>query len=85
MKKFLFVFFLGTLSVYSVFSMGLSEGAYKDTSMGPISIIENLWLILVIAYFIGCLALGGWLASEKGYSVGSDSEEFNGKRSARSD
>jgi len=24
-----------------------------------------------LAYLIGCLALGGWLASEKGYSVGS--------------
>jgi len=30
-----------------------------------------LVIILIIAYFIGCLALGGWLASEKGYSVGS--------------
>jgi len=30
-----------------------------------------LWVILLIAYFVGCFALGGWLASEKGYSVGS--------------
>ncbi len=27
-------------------------------------------VLSVIAYFVGCFALGGWLASEKGYSVG---------------
>lgn len=27
--------------------------------------------VLVLAYIIGCLALGGWLASKKGYSVNS--------------
>ena len=39
--------------------------------MGALLGIGVLWVVLVIAYFIGCLALGGWLASEKGYSVGS--------------
>jgi len=39
--------------------------------MGALAALGSLWVVLVIAYFIGCLALGGWLASEKGYSVGS--------------
>ena len=39
--------------------------------MGALYGLGTLWIVLVIAYFIGCLALGGWLASEKGYSVGS--------------
>jgi len=39
--------------------------------MAVLSGLVGLWVVLVIAYFIGCLALGGWLASEKGYSVGS--------------
>jgi len=39
--------------------------------MGALMGLGALWIIFVIAYFIGCLALGGWLASEKGYSVGS--------------
>jgi len=33
--------------------------------------MEIFLVVIGIAYFIGCLALGGWLASEKGYSVGS--------------
>jgi hypothetical protein len=39
--------------------------------MGLFYGLGTLWVVLGIAYFIGCLALGGWLASEKGYSVGS--------------
>ena len=39
--------------------------------MGIFYGLGALWIVLVLAYFIGCLALGGWLASEKGYSVGS--------------
>ena len=39
--------------------------------MSAIMGLGVLWVVLVLAYFIGCLALGGWLASEKGYSVGS--------------
>lgn len=33
--------------------------------------LGTMSVVVVLAYFIGCLALGGWLASEKGYSVGS--------------
>ena len=33
--------------------------------------VAILGVIVGLAYFIGCLALGGWLASQKGYSVGS--------------
>ncbi|HCC37442.1 MAG TPA: hypothetical protein DEQ14_07400, partial [Treponema sp.] len=39
--------------------------------MDLLEALGGLWVVLVIGYFIGCLALGGWLASEKGYSVGS--------------
>ena len=39
--------------------------------MGVFYGLGTLWVVLALAYFIGCLALGGWLASEKGYSVGS--------------
>ena len=39
--------------------------------MGALAGLGALWVVLVLAYFIGCLALGCWLASEKGYSVGS--------------
>jgi len=39
--------------------------------MAALSGLVGFGVVLVIAYFIGCLALGGWLASEKGYSVGS--------------
>ena len=39
--------------------------------MGALLGLGALWVVLVVAYFVGCLALGGWLASEKGYSVGS--------------
>ena len=38
--------------------------------MGYLMGLGTFWIILVLIYFIGCLALGGWLASEKGYSVG---------------
>jgi len=39
--------------------------------MNVLAGLGALWALFVIAYFVGCLALGGWLASEKGYSVGS--------------
>jgi hypothetical protein len=39
--------------------------------MGSLADLGALGVVLGLAYFIGCLALGGWLASEKGYSVGS--------------
>ncbi|HCC37441.1 MAG TPA: hypothetical protein DEQ14_07395 [Treponema sp.] len=39
--------------------------------MDLLEALGGLGVVLVIGYFIGCLALGGWLASEKGYSVGS--------------
>ena len=45
----------------------LSGGVGMNTFIG----LGVFGFIFLIIYFIGCLALGGWLASEKGYSVGS--------------
>jgi hypothetical protein len=58
------------LIVCSVFAMGTSQGGYSSGSSSGADLLLSIIPFIILAYFVGCLALGGWLASEKGYSVG---------------